>query len=73
MLQIESELLYFRKHFGVSGVFAAAFLATAGDVMKACNGLVRGWDTAQADRFLRHAIAVLKSLIDTALASRATR
>jgi N-acetylglucosaminyl-diphospho-decaprenol L-rhamnosyltransferase len=73
MLQMESELLYFRKQYGIPGVFAAVFLATVGDVMKACNGLVRGWDAAQAARVLRHAIAVLKVLVDTGLASRPTR
>jgi hypothetical protein len=73
MFQMESELLYFRKQYGISGVFAAVFLATVGDVMKACNGLVRGWDTAQAAQVLRHAIAVLKVLVDTGLASRPTR
>jgi N-acetylglucosaminyl-diphospho-decaprenol L-rhamnosyltransferase len=72
-LQIESEFLYFRKHYGVIGVLAAAFLATVGDVMKACVGLVRRLDTAQAAAALLHAWTVIKLLVDTRLASRAIR
>ena len=72
-LQIESELLYFRKHHGVTGVLAGVFLATLSDVLSACKGLVRRLDTAQAAAASRHAWTVLKLLIDTRLASRATR
>ena len=73
LLQIESELLYFRKHYGVTGVVGAVFLAMLGDVMKVCNGLVRRLDIARAATAVRHTWTVLKLLVDTELASRATR
>jgi hypothetical protein len=72
-LQIESELLYFRKHYGVTGVLAAVFLATLGDAITACKGLVRRLDTARAGAAARHTWTVLKLMIATGLASRATR
>ena len=71
--QIESELLYFRKHYGVTGVAAAVFLAILGDVMRACNSLVRRLDLARAATAVRHTWTMLKLLVDTELASRATR
>ena len=40
-LQIESGLLYFRKHHGLAGVVAAALLATIGDAVLALKSLVR--------------------------------
>ena len=72
-LQIESELLYFRKHYGVTGVLAAVFLAALGDAITACKGLVRRLDTARAAAAARHTWTVLKLMIATGLASRATR
>jgi N-acetylglucosaminyl-diphospho-decaprenol L-rhamnosyltransferase len=72
-LQTESELLYFRKHYGVTGVMAAALLAMVGDGMMACKSLLRRLDTAKAATAVRHAWIVLKLLVDTGLASRATR
>jgi N-acetylglucosaminyl-diphospho-decaprenol L-rhamnosyltransferase len=72
-LQIESELLYFRKHYGVTGVLAAVLLGILGDAIKACTGLVRRLDTASAAVAARHACTMLKLLADTRLASRATR
>jgi N-acetylglucosaminyl-diphospho-decaprenol L-rhamnosyltransferase len=73
ILQIESELLYFRKHYGVIGVLAATFLAILGDVIKACMGLVRHLDTARTGAALKHAWSVIKLLFNTRLASRPTR
>jgi N-acetylglucosaminyl-diphospho-decaprenol L-rhamnosyltransferase len=72
-LQIESELLYFRKHYGVTGVMAAVFLAILGSAMTASKGLVRRLDTARAATAVRHAWTMLKLLVDTGLGSRATR
>lgn len=72
-LRIESELLYFRKHYGVAGALAAVLLAMLGDLVNACNGMARRWDTARAAEAMRHAGTVLKLLIYTRLASRATR
>jgi N-acetylglucosaminyl-diphospho-decaprenol L-rhamnosyltransferase len=72
-LQIESQLLYFRKHYGVTGVLAAVFLATLADIVTACKGLVRRLDTARAVEAVRHAWIMLKLLVNTRLATRATR
>jgi hypothetical protein len=52
---------------------AAVFLGTLGDIMTACKALVRSMDTARAASAARHAWTMLKLLVDTGLASRATR
>jgi N-acetylglucosaminyl-diphospho-decaprenol L-rhamnosyltransferase len=72
-LQIESELLYFRKHHGMTGVLAAVFLAALGDLIVACKGLAWRFDTPGAAAAARHTRTVLRLLGDTRLASRATR
>jgi GT2 family glycosyltransferase len=72
-LQIESELLYFRKHHGVGGLLTSVFLTTLADVMRACSGLIRRWDTARAAAAMRHSLTTLDRLVATGLASRATR
>jgi N-acetylglucosaminyl-diphospho-decaprenol L-rhamnosyltransferase len=72
-LQIESELLYFRKHHGILGVLAAVLLTNLGDSMRAWNGLLRHRNAAQARRALRHSAITFQRLFATALASRATR
>lgn len=41
-LQIESELLYFRKHGGLLGMFLAIALGTTGDAVVVIKGLIRG-------------------------------
>jgi N-acetylglucosaminyl-diphospho-decaprenol L-rhamnosyltransferase len=73
ILQIESQLLYFRKHHGVMGVLAGTFLAALSDVMEACKALVQHRDNPRAAGAMRHAWTVLKLLVATGLASRATR
>jgi N-acetylglucosaminyl-diphospho-decaprenol L-rhamnosyltransferase len=72
-LQIESELLYFRKHYGTPGVAAAVFLGILADVVEACKALVRRLDTRRAATAMRHAGTTIKLLVDTKLASRSTR
>ena len=71
--QIESELLYFRKHYGVKGVAGAVLLSVLGDVMKACNSLLRRLDLPRAKTAVQHTWTMLKLLVHTDLASRATR
>lgn len=71
--RIESELLYFRKHYGVSGVLTAALLATLADSIIACKVLARHLDMAQAAAAVRYAWTVLKMLALTGFGSRATR
>ncbi len=72
-LQVESELLYFRKHHGVMGVLAAACLATLSDTLKACNSLVRYQKWSGASAAARHLWVTFQRLFATGLASRPTR
>jgi len=72
-LQIESEFLYFRKHYGLTGILTAAFLATLNDMVRAGMGLLRRRDMAPTVAALRHAWSAIKLLVETRLASRATR
>ncbi len=72
-LQIESELLYFRKHYGIAGALGAVCLTVLGDVLRVGSGLVRHRDVTRAAAALRHAWTTLVRLMATDLASRATR
>jgi N-acetylglucosaminyl-diphospho-decaprenol L-rhamnosyltransferase len=72
-LQIESELLYFRKHHGLKGVFGAVLLAMLSDAMRGCKGLLQRGDMARFGEAARHSWTVLKVLAATGVASRATR
>lgn len=42
-LQIESELIYFRKHFGAKGVFSHLALATIGDAVMGLRNVLKGF------------------------------
>jgi N-acetylglucosaminyl-diphospho-decaprenol L-rhamnosyltransferase len=72
-LQVESELLYFRKHHGLGGVLTSVFLTTVGDVSRACGGLLRHRDAARAADAVRHTLTTLDRLVATSFASRATQ
>jgi GT2 family glycosyltransferase len=72
-LQIESELLYFRKHDGMTGVFAAVSLAMLADAINAAKGLFKRLDTERVAASARHGWTTLTLLFKTALASRPTR
>jgi N-acetylglucosaminyl-diphospho-decaprenol L-rhamnosyltransferase len=72
-LQIESELLYFRKHHGVPGVLAALILSLVADTLSAGKALIRRFDTTRAALAMKHSWTVLWSLLRTRLATRATR
>jgi N-acetylglucosaminyl-diphospho-decaprenol L-rhamnosyltransferase len=71
--QIESELLYFRKHYGLGGAIVAAFLSLLTDFIRMCATILRRTDKALAVRAAHHARAVLKLLVATRFASRPTR
>ena len=71
--QIESELLYFRKHHGLTGVLTAVFLTVMADLIKACRRLIRRNDKAESDVAWRHARTVFKLFFATRLGSTATR
>ena len=72
-LQVESELLYFRKHHGVPGVLAAVCLVALSDTLKACNSLVRYQKWSRASAAARHLWVTFQRLFATGLASRPTR
>jgi N-acetylglucosaminyl-diphospho-decaprenol L-rhamnosyltransferase len=73
MLQIESELLYFRKIYGVSGLVAGVILSVAADALSGLKGLLRRFDFNGATAALRHASAVFKVLGATGFATHPTR
>jgi len=72
-LQTESEMLYFRKQYGLAGVLSAFFLGLASDIFVACKAIFRRLDMSRAAVAAKHALIVFKVLIVTRLASRATR
>jgi len=71
--QIESELLYFRKHHGVAGLALHMVLVTLGDLVLALKALLkrRGWGAIQA--CWRHCRATWSLLFKTRYASQPTR
>ena len=71
-LQIESELLYFRKHHGLTGVLVSVLLAMLRDVARACCSLLQR-DRELSMPPLRQSAVTLRRLFATGLASRATR
>ena len=69
-LQIESELLYFRKHYGFWGMLSGVALALLGDVIRACGARQKPARTAAS---LKRVRTTLRLLLATRFASRATR
>ncbi len=72
-LQIESELLYFRKHYGLTGILGTIFLTVFANSLSSFKGLVRRMDFDRASTAMKHTCKVLKVSVNTRLASRATR
>lgn len=73
VLQIESELLYFRKYYGLAGLLAGILLSILADLLTALSGAVRRYDLGAARNAYRHAMTVLKVLRATKLAAQPTR
>ena len=71
VLQIESELLYMRKHFGFGGLVLHLALVALGDVILAVKDLLRG--RAGAGQHLRSTAATFRLARSTALGTRPTR
>lgn len=71
--QIESELLYFRKHHGLAGLALHMLLVCLGDALLALKALLkrRGWKAMHA--CWRHTRTTWTLLFDTRLASQPTR
>jgi hypothetical protein len=72
-LQIESELLYFRKHHGRLGLAAHMVLVSLGDLILALKALLKGRGWAAIAACLQHARVTWALLRDTKLASQPTR
>ena len=72
-LQLESELLYFRKHYGVTGLMAAIVLTSLGAIAKAGSAFVRRLDGTPAAAAGRLVVTIFTLLVATRLASRPTR
>lgn len=72
-LQIESELLYFRKHHGVSGLAWHLLLVMLGDLVLALKALLkgRGWEAIRA--CWKNTCATWSLLRQTRFASQPTR
>jgi N-acetylglucosaminyl-diphospho-decaprenol L-rhamnosyltransferase len=73
VLQIESELLYFRKHHGIVGLAGAVFLGMLADAIGTCKGLLRANGGGRVAAACRHAWRVFAVLVRTRFASRPTR
>jgi GT2 family glycosyltransferase len=63
--QTESELLYFRKHYGISGVLAAIFLGLLSDLLRIGSGLLRHSDKVRVSTAFQHMRTLLQRLIAT--------
>ena len=72
-LQIESELLYFRKHHGLLGLVAHMLLVCAGDLILALKALLKARGRVALAACWLHARVTWRLLRDTKLASQPTR
>ena len=72
-LQIESELLYFRKHHGAAGLAAFVLLAWASDFINASKGLIKGRGLGTLRPIAQHALALGATLVKTRLGTAPTR
>ena len=72
-LQIESGLLYFRKHHGLPGVWLAAVLATLGDAVLAFKAMVRRVASSPDGGTWRHSATTWSLLRKTSFGRRPTR
>ena len=72
-LQIESELLYFRKHHGAAGLAAFVLLAWASDFINASKGLIKGRGLGTLRPIAQHALALGATLVKTRLGTARTR
>jgi len=71
--QIESELLYFRKTYGITGVLAAVALTAIADIISALKFILKGWNVQNAGSAINHIATTLKLLAFTKFGSRPTR
>lgn len=72
-MQIESELLYFRKHHGLSGLVLHMFLVCLGDLILALKAILKGRGRAAVGACWQHARATWALLRETKFATQPTR
>lgn len=72
-LQIESELLYFRKHQGAAGLATYVLLAWLADAINAGKAIVKGRGFAAVRAIGDHALAIGTTLRKTQLGTEPTR
>ncbi len=72
-LQIESGLLYFRKHDGLPGLLVNAGLAWLTDFILILKCLLKRRPVADLGAYLKHSAAVARLLMQTRLGTRPTR
>ena len=71
-LQIESEILYFRKHHGLKGALLALCLSTLADLLVLSKSAIKGrW--ARVVGAKKHLAMYWSSMFDTRFGARATR
>lgn len=72
-VQIESELLYFRKHAGIAGALTSAALAVLADAIVALKQILKARPPREAAVFLAHAANVCRLAVRTRCGARSTR
>jgi GT2 family glycosyltransferase len=72
-LQIESELLYFRKHYGRAGVLSSVLLTALAESARAARAATVRPDMSKARDSLHHLAVVISTLFRTRLGSKPTR
>ncbi len=72
-LQLESELLYFRKNHGFVTVMADVLLTSIFDVIQAIRGIFKPIHTKHRGEYLRHLRLLWKLFLDTGLGQQPTR
>jgi hypothetical protein len=72
-IQVESELLYFRKHYGLAGLLGAVVLMTAADLATAMKALLFSRDEERLNNSLKNLRTRFDALFKTRLAKQPTR
>ena len=72
-LQLESELLYFRKHFGFLGLSRGALLFLLADILSCGKGILGGFDFSKIRNAAKHAKLLVTLLMSTKFGTQPTR
>jgi len=72
-LQIESELLYFRKNHGLFSVYSHLMLTNLADLIHVIKSILRLQPFQKTWSFVKHSVVVWQTFFKTACATKATR